>query len=46
MVERHHASFVITPDHQQILAGASIPSGRIVMRAAVADIHALDDTVT
>jgi len=44
-VEGHNASVVIAPDHQQVLARRGIPSGRIVMRAAVADIHPFDDAI-
>ena len=44
-VKRREAGFVIAPDHHQVLAGCGIPSGRIVVRAAVTHIRAFDDAV-
>jgi hypothetical protein len=35
---------VIAADYQQLLARRGIPSGQIVVLAAIADIHALDNT--
>jgi hypothetical protein len=37
---------VIAPDDQQILARGGIPAGRVIVHAAVANIHAIDDGIT
>ena len=44
-VERHDASFMIASDHQQILAGSCVPPWRIVVHAAVAYVHAIENGV-
>lgn len=44
-IERNGAGLMVTPDNKQVLAWCSIPARRIVVRAAVAHIHALDDAV-
>ena len=36
---------MIAPDDQEFLAGRSIPPRRIVVRAALAHVHAVDDGI-
>jgi hypothetical protein len=36
---------MIAPDYQQVLARRGIPSGRVVVDAAIAHIHTLDNGV-
>ncbi len=36
---------MVPPDDQQVLAWRGVPAGRIVVRAALAHIHAFDDAV-
>jgi len=42
---RHLAGLKIAPDHQQVLARRTIPAGRIIVQAAVAHIHAIDNGI-
>jgi hypothetical protein len=37
---------MITPDHEQILARRGVPPRRIIVYAAVAHVHALDNGIT
>ena len=34
---------MIAPDNQQVLARRAVPAGRIIVHAAVAHVHAIDD---
>jgi len=43
-VKRDLASRMIAPDYKQVLARRAVPTRRIVVHAAVADIHPGDDT--
>ena len=43
--ERDLAIAVVSPDHQQLLAGRRIPSRRIIVHAAVAHVQAIDDGI-
>ncbi len=36
---------MIASDHPQVLAGRAIPAGRIVVHAAVAHVHAIENGV-
>ena len=36
---------MIAPDDQKFLAGRAIPPGRIIVHAAVAHVHAIDDGI-
>ena len=45
-VQRHLAGLVIAPDYQQLLAGRGVPARRIIVHAAVAHVHAIDDGIT
>jgi hypothetical protein len=36
---------MIAPDDQQVLARRAVPAGRIVVDAAVAHVHAIDDGI-
>jgi hypothetical protein len=42
-IERYLASLVVAPDHQQVLARRAIPPRRIVVDAAIADVHSVHD---
>jgi hypothetical protein len=37
---------MIAADDQQLLAGRGIPSWRIIVYAAVAHVHAIDDSIS
>jgi AcrR family transcriptional regulator len=45
-IERHLASLMIAPDHQQFLAWRAVPARRVVVNAAVADAHAFNNRKT
>ncbi len=45
-VERYRAGLMIASDYQQLLARRGVPARRIIVRAAVAGIHAIDNGVT
>ena len=45
-LEGHLAGRRITPDHQQILARRGVPPRRIIVHAAVAHVHAVDNGIT
>src|SRR6478672_6368880 len=40
-VERELAGLVITPDHQEVLAWRAVPARRIVVDAAITDVHSV-----
>jgi hypothetical protein len=42
-VERELAGLVITPDHQEVLAWRAVPARRIVVDAAITDVHSVHD---
>src|SRR6266404_3883331 len=44
-VERYLAGLVIAADDQQVLAGRGVPARRIIVDAAVAHVHAIDDGI-
>ena len=44
-VERHFTGLVISSDHQQVLARRGIPSGWIVVNAAIAHVYAINDGI-
>ena len=44
-VERDFAGLVIAADDQQVLARRGVPSGRIIVHAAVAHVHAINDGI-
>ena len=45
-VERYDTGLMIAPDHQQVLAGGAVPTWRIVVRAAVAHVHAFKNGIS
>ena len=45
-VQRDLSGLVIAPDDQQLLAWRRVPTGRIIVNAAVPHIHAIDDGIT
>src|SRR5262249_2581173 len=44
-VQRDLAGLMIATDDQQLLAGRSVPPWRIVVHAAIAHVHAIDDGI-
>ena len=37
---------MIPPDHQQVLAGRSVPAERIIVQAVIGNIDAIDNGIT
>ena len=44
-IERYFAGLVVAPDHQQVLARRAVPPRRIVVHAAIANVHPVHDRV-